>query len=738
MEKREMAIPSEDQVQITEKTGKNRKKLLIVLLPVLAVCVIAGIAIGVATHDGGVKAVMMRLERLVGTANLYDQNGKEQSIKEQMRLSSGQSLSTADESLIMISLDETKLVTMEENSKAEIEASGNSLVFDLKEGNLFFNVTEKLAEGQTFDVKASTLVCGIRGTSAYVGIDSSGHEYLMVTDGTVRVVAENPITHEQVVVEVPPGQMITIYLDDEAEGGGTISVKMQPYKEEDLPPTALQTIAMDDNLLIRVVDATGLSGEKMTAFAELTSVAPENSAAAKDGKPVPLMGDEAFAITKAAKAAGDIAGDDLDMELAILKGLRGMLDAGEEDGIDGDDLLDLMDDATETMKKVYKEASYQGITGDELLKVIDAASDVLKTNAKEESGTGLSETEMKQIISAGAENSGGAVQGQTTPPGGNGEQGDNRGGGNQRGGARNAGTGVTPQIPVNGAVIPGTMVPGEIPASTPASVPAGSTTPTDPTPPVGPTPPVTPGVYSVTLHPEGGTIQSGNITSYTQGVGAVLPTDVIKAETEAYTYAFGGWYTAQSGGTEVTAISAADTGDKVFYAHWINTPKHPVTVNFYNWDESRLIEQTVEQGERPVYAGPTPTRASTEEYSYTWAGWNEGTYQIGDPLPEAEVDTDYWAWFESSPITYHITKQATNCTLTVKKQVDQEWVDADEVGFDTPVRFWADSTVGPLQSLTCKKNSDGSEIEVSYDQSIGGYTFFMPAGDVTITAIFGQ
>ena len=43
--------------------------------------------------------------------------------------------------------------------------------------------------------------------------------------------------------------------------------------------------------------------------------------------------------------------------------------------------------------------------------------------------------------------------------------------------------------------------------------------------------------YDVTLNNNGGTINNGNVTSYTYGVGATLPTDVTKTG-----YTFGGWY----------------------------------------------------------------------------------------------------------------------------------------------------------------------------------------------------
>ena len=71
-------------------------------------------------------------------------------------------------------------------------------------------------------------------------------------------------------------------------------------------------------------------------------------------------------------------------------------------------------------------------------------------------------------------------------------------------------------------------------------------------------------VYKVTLHPNEGTINSGNITSYTYGSAVTLPTDV-----ERTGYRFDGWYaSADFSGDPVTEITAADYGNKEFWAKW--------------------------------------------------------------------------------------------------------------------------------------------------------------------------
>ncbi|MDE6613834.1 MAG: InlB B-repeat-containing protein, partial [Clostridia bacterium] len=72
----------------------------------------------------------------------------------------------------------------------------------------------------------------------------------------------------------------------------------------------------------------------------------------------------------------------------------------------------------------------------------------------------------------------------------------------------------------------------------------------------------TPKTYSITLNANGGTV-SGNVTSYVYGTGVVLPTNVTRTG-----YTFLGWYTANSGGTKVAAVTNTDNGNKTYYARW--------------------------------------------------------------------------------------------------------------------------------------------------------------------------
>ncbi len=76
--------------------------------------------------------------------------------------------------------------------------------------------------------------------------------------------------------------------------------------------------------------------------------------------------------------------------------------------------------------------------------------------------------------------------------------------------------------------------------------------------------------YDITLHTNGGTINSGNVEHYLYGTGATLPSDVTKGGGAT----FMGWYD-NSGltGSPVTTIPDNVTGNKEYWAKWIVCPE---------------------------------------------------------------------------------------------------------------------------------------------------------------------
>ena len=115
--------------------------------------------------------------------------------------------------------------------------------------------------------------------------------------------------------------------------------------------------------------------------------------------------------------------------------------------------------------------------------------------------------------------------------------------------------------------------------------------------------------YTVTLNAGNGTINSGNVTSYTYGTGATLPTDVTHTG-----YTFKGWYDNEAlAGSPVTAIGDTETGNKEYWAKWeINQ----YTITFDTAGGSVVTPITQNYG-TAITAPAAPTKTG-----YTFVGWN--------------------------------------------------------------------------------------------------------------------
>ena len=195
--------------------------------------------------------------------------------------------------------------------------------------------------------------------------------------------------------------------------------------------------------------------------------------------------------------------------------------------------------------------------------------------------------------------------------------------------------------------------------------------------------------YAVTLNTNGGTINNGNVTGYTYGVGATLPA----ADDMTYTgHTFKGWYDNENlTGSPVTAIGGAETGNKEYWAKWeIN--QYTVTVK----PENGKADITITQDYGTPITAPTLTREG-----YTFKGWDK-------EIPE--------------------TMPAENITVKAQWEINQYTITFDTNG---------GSEIAPITQ------DYGTEITAPDNPTRKGYTFkgwdkeipeTMPAENITITA----
>ena len=194
--------------------------------------------------------------------------------------------------------------------------------------------------------------------------------------------------------------------------------------------------------------------------------------------------------------------------------------------------------------------------------------------------------------------------------------------------------------------------------------------------------------YAVTLNTNGGTINNGNVTEYTYGVGATLPTDVTRTG-----YTFKGWYYNENlTGSPVTAIGDTETGNKEYWAKWeIN--QYTVTVKPENGEADITITQD--------YGTPITAPADPIREGYTFIGWDRD-------IPK--------------------TMPAENITVTAQWEINRYTITFDTAG---------GSDIAPITQ------DYGTNITAPANPTRKGYTFkgwdkeipeTMPAENITVKA----
>ena len=234
------------------------------LYGIFAVSVIVVIVCVIIFSRNTYLAKSMKLVRAEGTVKIEQEGGKLRQIKKNARFQSGEALVTYAGSLASVNLDDTKIITLQENSRAEFTKMNKQLALKLTQGALFFEVTQKLNADEIFEIKTSTITAGIKGTSGYFYTDEEGRETLTVTDGKVIISAVNPETGERKYAEVSGGQRLVVNLYSESnKEHDTIELKVTDLVEEDLEDFALKMLGENERLLDRVCVYTGWDRAKL-------------------------------------------------------------------------------------------------------------------------------------------------------------------------------------------------------------------------------------------------------------------------------------------------------------------------------------------------------------------------------------------------------------------------------------------------------------------------------------------
>lgn len=244
----------------TVETPKLKRNIFIVTALVAA----AVIAFATACNKGN-TANVMRLLRSEGTVSIEDSKGNTKPVMENLRFQSGDALVTGSDGLASVGLDDTKIITLQNNSRSEFVKNGKQLELKLTKGAVFFNVTEKLRSDEKFEIKTSTMTAGIRGTSGivYYDADDGNRESLMVTDGVVEVSATNPKDNVTRSVKVEGGKIVKVYFYENDTKHDSVEFELNEITEADLSKFMLDWLADDEALLGRICEFTGWDMDKL-------------------------------------------------------------------------------------------------------------------------------------------------------------------------------------------------------------------------------------------------------------------------------------------------------------------------------------------------------------------------------------------------------------------------------------------------------------------------------------------
>lgn len=131
-------------------------------------------------------------------------------------------------------------------------------------GQLSFNVTAPLSASESLNIRTSTMVTGIRGTSGYVSVRNASSSTVTITDGEVQVRSADAAGENQ-SAEVRAGQTGVASVRDD-----TFQITVTDLHEEDIPGFVAMELQKDANLQQRVEAATDLPVTEIAARATST------------------------------------------------------------------------------------------------------------------------------------------------------------------------------------------------------------------------------------------------------------------------------------------------------------------------------------------------------------------------------------------------------------------------------------------------------------------------------------
>lgn len=204
-------------------------------------------------------AATLRLEKTEGTVKVSNAAGKNVSITDGMRLYSGYTIATEKDGYAYVSLDSTKAVKLDVSSKAEVEKSGKKLELKVTAGKLFFNVTAPVGQDESLNIRTSTMVTGVRGTSGWVDVVDRFTSRVHLLEGTLTVTSSEPATGQTRQATIIGGQTATATLKGTSQPGSQVALTVTGVQEKLVPGFVAVEVEKDPALQQNISKKSPLS-----------------------------------------------------------------------------------------------------------------------------------------------------------------------------------------------------------------------------------------------------------------------------------------------------------------------------------------------------------------------------------------------------------------------------------------------------------------------------------------------
>ena len=266
------------RVMLFHSALRRRLSGLLTAVLVLGLC-LAGPAS--PAYAANASASTVRLAKTEGSVTVKDSSGKKSPVTSNMRLKSGSRTSTGLASYAWFNLDDQKALKQDAVSEVEIRQSGKKLEIMLDSGNLFFNVKAPLKDDESLNIRTSTMVMGIRGTSGWVKVINSRVTRVFMLDGQAFCSVTNPVNGQTKSILLHAGETADFLVYEPTNPVDQCDIILRRFTRDEIEGFVLAELLGDFETIEKIYRDSGIDLRGLTAVVAQDKLAQEQQAIAK-------------------------------------------------------------------------------------------------------------------------------------------------------------------------------------------------------------------------------------------------------------------------------------------------------------------------------------------------------------------------------------------------------------------------------------------------------------------------